>query len=99
MDTERKVDVLAVMDAAAETCERYHHKASAAALPKARAAVAELIEASRRLVVSVSDETEALRTFKGSDGEGMAACKIAESRVVECTELLRATLSRLGASA
>lgn len=53
---ERKVDVLAVMDAAAKTCKLYDHMTSANDLPKARSAVAELIKVCRNIQHRVAEE-------------------------------------------
>lgn len=65
-----RIVVLDVMDAAAKTCLRYSHQASAENLPEARRAVAELIDASYSISRYATDTEwgrfhEALRAVKG----------------------------------
>ncbi len=74
MSAETKVDVLAVMDAAASRSQEraasiggdsWIHQQSADAMRQARAAVAELIEAARELL-AVSEMAAMLNVFPGN---------------------------------
>lgn len=60
-------------------------------------ALSELVQAATALANAVDDETAALEEMRGITG--VDAAKAAESRVVECSQQLRALLARIGGEA